>query len=53
MGCKYNFNGKIYNSYQSLVENLSESDIQSAMAILYSLEADKQAQLFDKIDQLK
>lgn len=53
MGCKYNFNGKVYNSYQSLVENLSESDIQSAMAILYSLEADKQSQLFDKIDQLK
>lgn len=38
MGCKYRFNNKIYNSYQSLIEEFSDGDIQSALAILYSLE---------------
>lgn len=38
MGCKYRFNNKVYNSYQSLIEEFSDGDIQSALAILYSLE---------------
>lgn len=38
MGCEYRFNNKIYNSYQSLIEEFSDGDIQSALAILYSLE---------------
>lgn len=53
MSCKYLFNGKVYNSYQSLVEGLCEGDIQSALAILYSLEHDKQTLLYDKLDKLK
>ena len=53
MSCKYIFNGKVYNSYQSLVEGLSEGDIQSSLAILYSLEHDKQTLLYDKLDKLK
>ena len=53
MSCKYIFNGKVYNSYQSLVEGLSDGDIQSALAILYSLEHDKQTLLYDKLDKLK
>nr|DAG88775.1 MAG TPA: protein of unknown function (DUF1965) [Crassvirales sp.] len=27
MSCKYLFNGKVYNSYQSLIEGFSEGDI--------------------------
>jgi hypothetical protein len=27
MGCKYRFNNKVYNSYQSLIEEFSDSDI--------------------------
>ena len=53
MGCKYRFNNKVYNSYQSLIEEFSDGDIQSALAILYSLEHDKQTLLYDKLDKLK
>nr|DAU35278.1 MAG TPA: protein of unknown function (DUF1965) [Caudoviricetes sp.] len=27
MGCKYRFNNKVYNSYQSLIEEFSDGDI--------------------------
>ena len=47
MGCKYRFNDKVYNSYQSLIEEFSDGDIQSALAILYSLEHDKQILYLD------
>lgn len=53
MSCKYLFNGKVYNSYQSLIEGFSEGDIQNALAVLYSLEHDKQTLLYDKLDKLK
>jgi len=47
--CKYIYNDKVYNSYDSLVSALSEDDIEKALSILFSLNKDKQSEISDKI----
>lgn len=47
--CKYIYNDKVYNSYDSLISALSEDDIEKALSILFSLNKDKQSEISDKI----
>jgi hypothetical protein len=37
MACTYIFNGKKYDSYTELIEQLDSADIDKALSILYSL----------------
>lgn len=50
--CKYIYNDKVYNSYDSLVSALSEDDIEKALSILFSLNKDKQSEISDKISNI-
>ena len=50
MACSYTFNGKVYESYQTLVEQLDSAEIESALSILFSL---KQDDVYDSIMSLK
>ena len=52
MACNYTFNGKVYSSYQELIDSLDSAEINSALSILFSLE-DKQAQVYDSLMALK
>ena len=46
MACSYTFNGEPGLSYQELISKLSNSEIDAALAILFSL---KQDQVYDSI----
>ena len=50
MACSYTFNGKVYESYQTLVEQLDSAEIEAALSILFSL---KQEDIYDSIMSLK
>lgn len=50
MACSYTFNGEPGLSYQELISKLSNSEIDAALAILFSL---KQDQVYDSIQNLK
>lgn len=50
MACSYTFNGKVYDSYQTLIEQLDSAEIESALSILFSL---KQDDVYDSIMSLK
>lgn len=50
MACTYIFNGKKYDSYTELIEQLDSADIDKALSILYSL---KQDDVYDNIVELK
>ena len=50
MACSYTFNGSVYDSYQTLVEQLDNAEIETALSILFSL---KQDDVYDSIVSLK
>ena len=50
MACSYTFNGESGLSYQDLISKLSSSEIDNALAILFSL---KQDEVYDSISDLK
>ena len=50
MACSYTFNGEPGLSYQELISKLSNSEIDTALSILFSL---KQDQVYDSIQDLK
>ena len=45
MKCVYQYNDKIYNSYQELIEDFSKQNIEQALSILFSLESDPQQKI--------
>lgn len=53
MKCVYTYNNKIYKSYQDLIEHFSNSDIESELAILFSLEVNNQQKTADRISEIK
>ena len=52
MACSYTFNGEPGLSYQELISKLSNSEIDAALAILFSL-SDKQTKMYDAINEVK
>lgn len=52
MGCEYIFNGVTYSSYQELIDGFSATDLENALAILFS-QTDKQTMVFDSLMELK
>jgi hypothetical protein len=53
MACEYIYGDNSPKSYDELIKNLSEGDINTAISILFSLTEDKQANTVKKIDELK
>ena len=49
---KYIYNNKLY-SFEALLEELSSVPLDKSLAILYSLQVDRQATIYDKIQELK
>ena len=52
MACSYTFNGEPGLSYQELISKLSNSEIDAALSILFSL-SDKQTKMYDAINEVK
>lgn len=50
--CEYIFNGEFYDSYDALIQKLSEDDIEKSLSILFSLEKDKQSEISKKIESI-
>ena len=42
----------MFDSYDSLVDALSEDDIEKALSILFSLNKDKQKEISDKVESI-
>lgn len=51
MACSYTFNGKVYASYQELLDSLDSADIDKALSILFSLS--KQDAIYGSLHELK
>ena len=52
MKCVYRYNDNVYNSYQELIKEFSEENIEQALAIIFSLDSDPQQQIADKITKI-
>ena len=52
MACTYVYNGVKYNSYQELVNALTDQDMSNIADILFS-QTSKQDMLYDKLQNLK
>lgn len=50
--CKYTFNGKVYNGYESLLKEISKLDLEGVFSMLFSLDSDKKSQLVDKLESI-